>query len=362
MFSRKHYVPILKGKNGEYGALESMRSEEKDLITPLIEIPPIPWDYKNDVPAKTIDQHLLKVDGKLEKSWGSKRLFFVDLVWIGKQERMAGGTHPLAHLFSKARSRRLEAVPVTGLIRPDDYQEACREIIDEDKRGVCLRVQKDDFNETGSLDSAITKLLGFLQVGPTDTDLALDLGSLHAENGGEPSIDVVSLIATIPFVKKWRSFFLTATGFPIDLMGLPPSEISRVWRSEWALWRSLATDRRIARMPTFGDYAIAHPQPPEVDPRLMRPSASIRYTTEDMWLILKGENLKIHGYKQFHEVSRGLVRNAAYSGPQLSWGDRYISDCAKGQASCGNLTTWRRVGTSHHIAYVTQQIANHALP
>lgn len=276
MFSCKDYVPILKGKSGEYGALESMSPEEKERITPLIEIPPVPWDHKNEVPAKTIDQHLAKVDGKFLKSWGSDQFFFVDLMLIGERERMSDGTHPLAHLFSRSRLSGLKAVPVTGLIRADDYQEACREIVDEDKRGVCLRLQKDDFEESESLESSITKLLGSLKVSPANTDLVLDLGSLHTENGEEPSIDVVSLVKSIPSIKKWRSFVLAATGFPVDLIGLPPSEISTVWRSEWTLWRSVAADPRIARTPLFGDYAIAHPQPPEVDPRVMRPSASIR--------------------------------------------------------------------------------------
>jgi hypothetical protein len=362
MYFCKDYVPILKGKNGEYGALESMSPEEKEQITPLIEIPPIPWDHTNSIPAKTIDQHFSKVDGKFEKSWGSDELFFVDLMWIGERERMSNGTHPLAHLFSKIRLRASKAVPVTGLVRGDAYQEACREIVRDDKRGLCLRLQKDDFEEGGSLEPAITNLLGLLRISQAETDLLLDLGSLHTENGEEPSIDVASLVKSIPSIKKWRSFVLAATGFPVDLIGLPPSEMSTVWRSEWTLWRNVAADHRIARTPIFADYAIAHPQPPEVDPRVMRPSASIRYTTEDTWLILKGKNLKNYGYQQFHDVSKSLVKSAAYSGPQFSWGDRYISDCAKGRASCGNLTTWRRVGTSHHIAYVVQQIANHASP
>lgn len=362
MDSCKDYVPILKGKSGEYGALESMSHEEKERITPLIEIPPIPWDHTNDIPAKTIDRHLSKVDGKLEKSWGLDQPFFVDLMWIGERERMSDGSHPLAHLFSRVRLRALKAVPVTGLIRADEYQEACREIVGEDKRGICLRLQKEDFEASGGLETAITKLLALLRISPTDTDLLLDLGSLHTENGEEPSIDVVSLLNSIPSIKKWRSFVLAATGFPVDLIGLPPSQISTVCRSEWTLWRRVVANHLIVRTPIFGDYAIAHPQPPEVDPRVMRPSASIRYTTEDAWLILKGKNLKDHGFKQFHDVSKSLLRNPAYSGPQFSWGDRYISDCAKGKASCGNLTTWRRVGTSHHFAYVTQQIANHASP
>jgi hypothetical protein len=359
MFPLNDYVPILKGKDGEYGALSSMSPDEKEEITPLIEIPPIPWDHTNDVPEKTIDQHLLKVDRKLEKSWGMDQPFFLDLMWIGERERMSDGEHSLAYLFNRARLAGLKAIPVTGLVRADDYQEACRNAAEGDKRGVCLRLLKDDLQEQDTLETAITKLLESLRVSPADTDLILDLGSLHKEGEHEPSTDAVSLIESLPLIKKWRSFTLAATGFPVDLMGLPPSEISSIRRLEWTLWRSLGDDRRIVRTPAFGDYAIAHPQPPEVDPRLMRPSASIRYTTDDVWLVLKGKNLKDYGYRQFHDVSKSLLKIGAYSGPEFSWGDRYIKDCANRTVSSGNLTTWRKVGTSHHIAFVMKQIANH---
>jgi hypothetical protein len=362
MFNDRHYVPLLKGKNGEFGALQSMTAEEKEGITPLIEIPPIAWDHKNDSPAKTIDQHLLKVDAKFERSWGVGRAFLVDLLWVGERERMSDGTHPMACLFGRARQRGLKAIPVTGLVRGEDYQQACRNIIADDKRGVCFRLQREDFEESENLNAQIAGLLDCLRVSPAETDLLFDLGPLHAKDGEVPSVDVLSLIKAVPNLKKWRSFILGATGFPVDLMGLPPSEISPVWRSEWALWRRIATNRKAARIPTFADYAIAHPQPPEVDPRIMRPSASIRYTSDDHWLILKGKNLRDHGYRQFHDVSRSLVNSAAYSGPQFSWGDRYISECAGRRAGCGNLTTWRMVGTSHHIAFVTQQIANLSSP
>jgi len=357
----KHYVPILKAKSGEYGALQALSPEQKERMTPLLEIPPVPWDHATNSPAKTIDEHLLKVDSQFEKSWGTSERFFVDLLWIGEREKMLDGTQPLTHLFRRNRSRNLQSVPVTGLLRSDEYQKACREVARADNRGICLRLLKDDF-EGADIDSTLTELLTVLKLRPTEADLILDLGSLRDENGEEIAIDAISLIRAIPNIKQWRSFVLAATGFPVDLVGIPPSDISPVYRSEWALWRNVSASTRITRIPTFGDYAIAHPQPPEVDPRVMRPSASIRYTAENEWLVLKGKNLRNHGYAQFHDVSKALLNNAAYSGAQFSWGDRYISDCAAKSVGCGNLTTWRKVGTSHHLAYAVQQIANHALP
>ena len=61
------------------------------------------------------------------------------------------------------------------------------------------------------------------------------------------------------------------------------------WHS-WLPTRSTPTESEIST--GFGDYAIAHPIPTELDPRTMRMSASIRYTTSDEWLILKGRNVR----------------------------------------------------------------------
>ncbi len=355
--TRRKYVPVLKGKLGEFGALRNMRHDEKRFVTPLIEIPPIPWDHQNNQPAKSVDQHLSKVDGLLAKSWGVDHLLFLDFLWIGEKERMPDGTHPMENLFERTRNVGLKAIPVTALVRGDDYQNACRRIAARDQRGMCLRLQTEDLGQT-DVESEVAEIMKRIGVSAGEVDLLLDLGSLEGGVSSKTVKDVVSMIRSLPYLNKWRSFAICATGFPVDLMGLPPLNVSTVSRSEWKLWRNIIKASIVPRMPIFGDYAIAHPQPPEVDPRIMRASASIRYTTDDDWLILKGQNLRDHGYGQFHDVSGTLVKSREYSGPEFSWGDWFIGECASRRSSSGNLTTWRAVGTSHHISFVLRQVAN----
>jgi len=188
---------------------------------------------------------------------------------------------------------------------------------------------------------------------------------LRALTPDERNLDVdavIGFVNRLPRLREWRTFTVAATSFPQNLTGLPPSDASLIPRQEWNLWTELSRLRiqRIARVPTFGDYAISHPEPAEVDPRIMRPSASVRYTCDLAWLILKARNLRDHGYEQFHDVCWVLVQRAEYCGRQFSWGDRYIDDCAAERVGTGNLTTWRKVGTSHHLAFAVHQIANEA--
>jgi hypothetical protein len=53
MFDHRHYVPILKGKGEAYRSLAELDSTTKARLTPLIEIPSIPWDCVNEDQAKS---------------------------------------------------------------------------------------------------------------------------------------------------------------------------------------------------------------------------------------------------------------------------------------------------------------------
>ena len=157
---------------------------------------------------------------------------------------------------------------------------------------------------------------------------------------------------------RWRSLVLIGGSFPQNLVGLAPDYISSITREEWRLWRALRQRANVVRrLPTFGDYGVAHPEPSEVDPRIMSPSASIRYTATDNWIVLKRRSLRVHGFEQFHEVCGVLIERPEYSGREFSWGDDYIWKCAHRQDGPGNLTTWRKVGTSHHLVFVTGDLA-----
>jgi len=358
LFDQTHYVPILKGRNGEYGALQFIPMESRNRITPLLEVPPIPWDFLRQMPAKTIDMHLMKVAQKIARAWGPERALFMDFLWI-ENARMNNGEHPVRYILRSARARNVCIIPVVGLVRDEHYLIACAEAIQQDHRGVCIRIQREDFVDFADLGQKIQGLLASLQVSIEDADLLIDLRSIVPISGQIDAQRVVGLIARIPDLNRWRTFTMAATSFPENLMGLPPSDCSIVGRLEWDLWHNiLRYYPALLRIPTFGDYGISHPEPSEVDPRIMRPSASVRYTVERSWLVLKAKNLRDYGYAQFHDICRELVKRHEYSGRDFSWGDRYIDDCARELVGTGNLTTWRKVGTSHHLVFVLHQLAN----
>jgi hypothetical protein len=356
-------VPILKGKEGEYGALAELSSQTKGKMTPLIEIPPIAWDFEAGAPEKTIDKHLEKVCDKIEKCLQADKRLFLDHLWIPESEIMSDGRHPLTYIFDKARIKKQTFIPVTGIRRDSNYQAAVKNIAAVDKRGVCVRLENEDFEEVWELDTKLVDLIKFLETDPASTDLILDFKEIPESQTSTVAIAARSIISAIPSINDWRSLTFAGTGFPSNLSDIAASSIGSIFRSEWSVWETLAKHRaKLPRLPTFGDYAINHTDPFEIlelDPRLIRMSASLRYTTDKEWLIVKGRNTKDHGREQYHSLCQLMIKRPEYKGTGFSWGDDYINGCAGRSTNPGNPTIWRKVGTNHHLTFVTEQIASY---
>jgi hypothetical protein len=132
-----------------------------------------------------------------------------------------------------------------------------------------------------------------------------------------------------------------------------------VTRSEWLLYKKVVAKLPAGfEPPTFGDYAISSADMPKGDMRLLKPSASVRYTINDAWLITKGSNVRDNGFEQFRDrcgdvVNSGLALPAGYSA-----GSDYVRGCHAKTEKTGNLTTWRWVGTNHHITKVVDDLAS----
>jgi len=358
MFGTEHYVPILKGKAGEYGALVDLDAASKDRLTPLIELPPVGWDYKNSTPAKSVDKHLQKVGQNLKKAWAEPRPLFLDSLLPGNTVLSSGGHH-LSGVLADARAVGVRIVPVTGIGRDAAYQKAVKAALVKDKLGICLRLRPEHVaGDPQSLGGALESLLSAFGLAPSGVDLLVDLGEIPPNQGVTFAIAAQGIISGLPQLTAWRNVILSGSAFPTSLAGIPRGALLKIERAEWTMWRILASGARsVARTPTFSDYAIQHPEPFEADPRVIKPTASLRYTTDAHWLIVKGPDWKKTGSQAFRTQCKRLMALPEYYGPHHCWGDDYISRCAAGTGSPGNLTTWRRVGTGHHMTVVAGQVA-----
>jgi hypothetical protein len=126
----------------------------------------------------------------------------------------------------------------------------------------------------------------------------------------------------------------------------------------------MASKKDLPRLPSFGDYAVAHPDHNEVDPRTMRMSPNLRYATDTGWIAAKGRyatktptTRKAAQGVSIHDLCKRLVRRPEFYKAGYSWGDDFIDARSRGAGGPGNPTTWRLVGTSHHITLAGEQAA-----
>ena len=348
------YIPILKAKEGEFKGLEALKKENLLKISPLFEITNIPWNYADEVEGKSIDNHLEKVGKKIFDAI-EYTPFFVDSRHIDGDRNMENGEHHLQYLFQDFRDKKLRAIPVTTLSKMDAYQNAVKEIQILDKKGICLRIDLSDLAKK-DFEFNLTSFLRFINVELNNIDLLIDLKNIEADDQDLLLITIASIInSKIPNLDEWRNLILSGTSFPENLSQISANSIDTIERVEWNLYNELVRSG-LKRIPIFSDYTVSNSEVTEMDPRLITMSASLRYTYDNYWLIVRGRSVKTQGWIQYHNLCANLLKRPEYMGNDFSWGDHYIEECANQKVGTGNATTWRKVGNNHHIEYVLTQL------
>lgn len=350
------YVPCLRWKQGEYQALLQLSDDTAGRMVPLFEVAEIGWDFETRTLCKTVDTHLSQFPRRVHEKWG-RRPCYIDTKYIKEDQVMADGRDPASFIFEGLRQRRIPAIPVFDLRQGARRREALRAAIPPEQQGAAIRIRLE---ETARADFSATldSLVSYLGVSRRSCHLLLDLAAPNFT----PLDGLVGLleavVAKLPNLQEWLQFVMIGTAFPSSMAAVARG-LTTIERDEWNLYRLLAPKliARNLRVPVFGDYGIAHPDILEIDPRFLKPAASVRYTVDNGWLIAKGLNVREHKFGQYRELCNMVAASGQFAGPDYSPADRYILECAAGTASTGNLTTWRWVGTSHHLVKVTRDLS-----
>ena len=156
-------------------------------------------------------------------------------------------------------------------------------------------------------------------------------------------------------VEAWRTLTVVSGAFPVDLGDYDPLTEGDIDRNDWLFWKKLiAID--LKRIPTFGDYSIAHPVI-QVFKEFPNVSASIRYTTENTWKIMRGQGTKKRGWEQIRDRCKELIKLPVYDKASFCWADDYIQKCADGDVGTGGAKEWRQIANNRHFEKVTKLLS-----
>lgn len=354
-FDYRHYVPILRHKAAEMQALRSLLPEDKPGITPLIELTPSLLGMK-ERKKLTNASFFEEIAKEITGAWEYVPLF-VDADLLSQTFGSPGGHHPVWLFSEGARRLRIAVIPVTGLRRPRAYQTAIQKVVTTDNNGLCMRLSADDLCNT-TLEADIRRLLAAFNLTPKQVDIVVDLKFI-GENSSR--ISFRKLCGCVPLLSSWRTFTVACGSFPKNLSEYRKNHQYERLRYDWLYWfGELKNGPSLPRSPSFGDYAIQHPFYSEPNPK-SNVSASIRYTADDHWVIMRGEGLRNDGgpgHAQYWANANLLSGRPEFQGQGFSKGDEYIYRIGKQTEETGTPTTWLRAGINHHLTFVVRQIAN----
>ncbi|MFI5259158.1 MAG: hypothetical protein ACHQ01_06055 [Candidatus Limnocylindrales bacterium] len=344
------YVAILKGRQAEYAGLADVIPSVRSSVTPLFQL----WRGQSDPVAR-----LAAALASLKTNMGTDGPILLDGDWLDD----AG---ELGRALESARVHGWAAVPVTSMGRSSAYQGVVASALRDDRRGVALRVTRDDVRSTGAtLTARLDSLLDDLGVAPEDVDLILDLRAILDTQLEAAEVAGASMIRLLPRLEAWRHVVLAGSGMPAYMKDFPREAITPIRRTEWWVYQGACERvRDLPRVPTFADYGTTHPDPVEdIDTKGAMPeTAQLRHATADGWLMLRGLDIKNHPVDHFVDLLDALRRRPEFSGASFSAGDRWIDDVASRRTLPGRIVMWKRMQLVHHLTFVSQQLAKTTVP
>ncbi|KKS03100.1 MAG: hypothetical protein UU64_C0006G0009 [candidate division WWE3 bacterium GW2011_GWF2_41_45] len=344
----KHYIPVLRWRAAEKTALQKMGSKQKNLITPFIEVF-MPQATVTKTPETRLEEQNSNFAGQLSEVWG-KEAFFLDTHLLPQEYQTA----TTEYLLRSCVNSQLKVIPVLNFDSTEKLRQLAVNTTTNPSDEVCLRIfLKDLQNE--DINQKIHDFLNSLNLLPTQIHFMVDLKYLDADE-----VPVYELINNLDIVTTCKTFFVAGGSFPKDLSeGFILGE-NHVIRKEWNLWQTLIA-KLTKRKPSYSDYTTQHPI--FYEPRTVSNfSASIRYTLEKDWLVMRGQGVltpNSAGYRGFLANAQLISGSEVFKGPDFSYGDQFLQE--KGSdlnSKPGNASNWVCVGISHHLAQVAHQVSN----
>jgi len=344
MIKSVNYVPVLKCKAGEFTALSISQASLKDDIVPIADLVPI----QN---KKKFEDHIQSSIGYIQK-WDRERLLYIDGYMIQDIDLLVHRKRYMEYIFNELRKSKFNVIPVVSNISNPDYLNQITKIIEKESSGVCLRIFAD---REKNINDEIERMNSRIGLDLSMIDLLIDFRSLEILSINEILDWQKRILSNLVYSSKWRSLVFAGSNFPIDLSELTPNQIHPISRKHWLAWKQLVKGSDIVRFPSYSDYGISHPSMSEVE-GIPNASASIRYTHENEYYVYRGRGTRQHHYEQFFDLSEALINSNEYYKRDHCTGDQFIYKCGTEKEKTGSLTTWRWVGTNHHITVVTNQL------
>lgn len=299
-----------------------------------------------------MDEHVEKLPSSIDKALDGIEEYYVDIYNI-QDEVPESGENIYSFIYSLlSRCVNNNFIPVFRAANVNNNLSFIKDIINQDDKEICIRLEDEDLINIGSI---LNKLL---QVVESDKlHILLDFGQI----GDAANAITISAIQTLNnlSLENYANVIIAATSF--DTSNVSSKSLKYIDRLEWRMFNII--NKKLSSVMdyiTYSDYAVDSSSDFVFNPMYMHMSANIRYSADNQYIITKGSSTrKVPMRKQMPELCKKIVSLSEFKGETFSWGDKFIYDVANSLTTkIGNPTTWRTVGTNHHITLVANQLSS----
>lgn len=339
-----HYTPVVRAKTNDISALNLLSASARMGVRPLVE--PAMSLTGNELTTDVADA-ASKLIGKLNNF-----VYYFDPLGFESFDRHM---QTFRTLFAAGEN----FIPTIGFGRGKLNFHALARFLDESQLPLAIRLEKFDL-EDASEDTweKLIQLTHALGIGASRLTLILDFGDLSAAH----SIQLIE--SGIDFLSLQPKNFI---GLGIVILGgsalksvaptIPTDGHAGIERKELHVWASLQFELDGVHDLEFGDYGVMAPSFVFPTNGSANANAKIRYTRGAQINYFRGHALyQPNRFDQYHELAQRVMNSGIYLGPHFSYGDQAIQDCALRESGPGNLGTWVKTDTNHHIEYTARQI------
>jgi Beta protein len=325
-------------------ALSQLSPDIRRRVAPIIEFVLKEFDLTAlGMSSAKAATHLAQTSG-----WGTDKPVLLDFHLLGNE--IATEVIPL--LSRNAKNHGVNASLVTGLSHPAAFYAAISSAARATGFDVTLRVHPYELRQAGSSSLVIEKLA---EIGtqPRSVHLVLDFQALF-----DTRPNIASALETLRRIGSWKSITVLLGAFPKDLADVEKNSQQVLSRLDWLAWRDFVSENPYSA-PGFGDYTIQHGVYEEHEGQHLNFSASIRYTADEGWVVMRGEGVLNEdgpGYAQWPANAQLLCGREEFSGSAYCTGDRYIETMSEQTSQTGTAKDWLAAGINHHVTFVVRQI------
>lgn len=345
------YSPILRNRQSEMLALKHLSKETRKHVMPIFDVA---------APTKSADQaegqkYVERNISRTEKLAAGFSTVFVDSSELDPAFRLFDRSHPLVGAAAAVVRAGSIPIPITGLHRDADHQNAVFAIRTEQQhKNLCIRLDTTDIGTASITYKGIQRLLGEESIAPSLVYLLLDLQCLHGLDK-EPAIKQIYRLFKLLEEEAWAGIIVGGYGMPDQLsMAVSTNDQNYLKRIEQDIFYGVAAYEMETPI-WFADYTTLSPSVVELDWRLIRKVMAPKalYTLEDSWFVVRGGAFSNHpdGYGQYFSIAEEIVALDEFCGQDFSYGDKYIWNCSQRVGSPGSPASWITACVNHHITF-----------